>query len=216
MLEFCPECNNLMRRKIIDGWECLACRCGYHRNLGQRASVPSTPTVKTPRKQGVKPKMNPPKLKDKPISWDPPDALALHAKIKDAPWMKSGGSNAASEPSTVVLKMIQERLDSHYYDCSKCKFLMSANLFCTAHEKKVGKNDICKAFEPVASGFGAKTQKEVKRSSAQSGNRRCGTCIFFQDRFCHAQKRKHSPNDNPCEQFEYIYERSEELFNKKD
>ena len=29
MVEFCPECSSLLRKKIFDGKPFLACRCGY-------------------------------------------------------------------------------------------------------------------------------------------------------------------------------------------
>ena len=29
MVDFCPECSNLLRKQIIDGKSYLKCRCGY-------------------------------------------------------------------------------------------------------------------------------------------------------------------------------------------
>ncbi len=97
---------------------------------------------------------------------------------------------------------------------------MSANLFCTLHERKVGKNDICKSFDPIYGGLGAKKagrrSDDWKRGSSLKANRKCGKCIFFQNNYCHAHKKKATGNQEACEQFEYIYERSEELLRKKD
>jgi len=97
---------------------------------------------------------------------------------------------------------------------------MSANLFCKFHERKIGKKDICKSFEPIYGGLGAKKvdrrSMEGKHGSALKANRRCGKCIFYQDQYCHAHKKAATVSGASCEDFEYIYERSDELLNKKD
>ena len=154
----------------------------------------------------------------KSVSWDPPEAISLYAKIKDAPRSKSRGGSSGRSP--IILKMIQDKLDTKYYNCSKCTQLMSANQFCTLHERKVGKKDICKSFESVYDGFGAKEASrrsdDRKRGSALKANRRCGKCIFYQNNYCHAHKKTTTVNGDACEDFEYIYERSEEFLPKKD
>ncbi|MFX1426027.1 MAG: hypothetical protein ACFFBE_06210, partial [Promethearchaeota archaeon] len=33
MVQFCPECSNLLRKKIEEGNEYLACKCGYQEIL---------------------------------------------------------------------------------------------------------------------------------------------------------------------------------------
>jgi len=33
MVEFCPECSNLLRKKKIEDSSFLACKCGYEREL---------------------------------------------------------------------------------------------------------------------------------------------------------------------------------------
>ncbi|KKK42936.1 hypothetical protein LCGC14_0830560 [marine sediment metagenome] len=210
MLEFCPECSNLLRKRIIDGMEYLACGCGYKRELeGQTGNT---------RFKKIQKQNKPRKLKVKSVSWDPPKAISLYAKIKDAPKGKNKGGRTGK--SSIILKMVQDKLDMKYYNCSKCTQLMSANLFCTLHERKVGKSDICKSFEPVYGGLDAKKagrrSDDWKRGSALKANRKCGKCIFFQKKFCYAHKKKTTGNKEACEQFEYIYERSEELLRKKD
>jgi len=35
MVEFCPECSGLLRRRVLDGKEFLACGCGYKESLEQ-------------------------------------------------------------------------------------------------------------------------------------------------------------------------------------
>ena len=37
MVEFCPECSNLLRRQIIEGNKTLVCRCGFHKDLSLNA-----------------------------------------------------------------------------------------------------------------------------------------------------------------------------------
>ncbi|GAH36251.1 unnamed protein product [marine sediment metagenome] len=33
MVEFCPECSNLLRKKVSDGNKALICRCGFQKEL---------------------------------------------------------------------------------------------------------------------------------------------------------------------------------------
>jgi DNA-directed RNA polymerase subunit M len=33
MVEFCPECSNLLRKKVADGNKALVCRCGFQKEL---------------------------------------------------------------------------------------------------------------------------------------------------------------------------------------
>jgi DNA-directed RNA polymerase subunit M len=37
MVEFCPECSNLLRRQIISGIKTLVCKCGFQKNLSLNA-----------------------------------------------------------------------------------------------------------------------------------------------------------------------------------
>ena len=202
MLEFCPECDNLLRKKVLGGREFLACRCGYKKETGGQASSAGV--------RFILEKDPPRKAKVKTVSWDPPEASMLYTKLKNIP----------ENTSPVILKMIQDKLDTRYYTCTKCAKLMSANLFCTLHEKKVGKKDICKSFDPVHSGLGAKKvinrSNDDKNGSASKANQRCGMCIFYQDKFCHAHKKAVTTNGASCDDFEYIFERSDELLRKKD
>ena len=210
MLEFCPECSNLLRRRVIEGMAYLACGCGYKRELDDQPSYAGFKKI---------PKKNKPrKLNVKSVSWDPPEAMLLYAKIKHVPGGKSKGGS--SDRSPLILKMIQEKLDTKYYNCSKCTQLMSANPFCTLRERKVGKRDICKLFDPVYDGLGAKQagrrSDDWKRGSSLKANRKCGKCIFYQNSYCHAHKKTATGKGDACEEFEYIYERSEEFLHKKD
>jgi len=210
MLEFCPECSNLLRRRFIDGMEYLACGCGYKREIeGQTGNL---------RMKKIQVKNKPRKLKVKPVSWDPPEAMSLYDKIKDAPRTQTRSGSSGRSP--IILKMIQDKLDMKYYNCSKCTRLMSANLFCSLHERKVGKRDICKSFEPIYAGLYAKKagrrSDDWHRGSALKANRKCGKCIFYQNRYCHAHKKSTTASGDACEDFEYIYERSEEFLHKKE
>ena len=213
MLEFCPECSNLLRKRIIDGMEYLACGCGYKREIEGQKSYTRVKNI-----QKIKKKNKSRKLKVKSVSWDPPEAVLLYAKIKDVPRSKSRDGTSGRSP--IILKMIQDKLDTKYYNCSKCTRLISANLFCSLHERKVGKRDICKSFEPVYGGLGAKKagrrSDDWKRGSSLKANRKCGKCVFYQNKYCYAHKKTATVNGDACEDFEYIYERSEEFLHKKD
>ena len=37
MVEFCPECSNLLRRQVIGGNKTLVCRCGFQKDLSLNA-----------------------------------------------------------------------------------------------------------------------------------------------------------------------------------
>ena len=209
MLEFCPECSNLLRKRFIDSKQYLACGCGHKREIeGQTAN---------PMARKIQVKNKPRKFKVKSVSWDPPEAMSIYVKIKGAPRIQSKDGNSGGSP--IILKMIQDKLDEKYYNCSKCTRLISANLFCSLHERKVGKKDICKSFDPVYDGLGAKKagrrSDEWHHGSALKANRKCGKCIFFQNRYCHAHKKSTTVKGDACEDFEYIHERSEEFLQKK-
>lgn len=210
MLDFCPDCSNLLRKRVIDSMEYLACGCGYKRQLEAQTSNKGYTII--PKKNKSR------NIKVKSVSWDPPEAVVLYSKIKDVP--KSQHRSGGSGQSPIILKMIQNKLDSKYYNCSKCTQLMSANLFCTHNERKVGKRDICKSFEPIYSGLGAKKagrrSDDLKRGSSLKANRKCGKCIFQENGYCHAHKKITTLSGDACEDFEYIYERSEEFLHKKD
>ena len=186
MLVFCPECSNLLRKRFIDGKQYLACGCGYKREIeGQTAN---------PMARKIQVKNNPRKFKVNSVSWDPPEAMSIYVKIKGAPRIQSKDGNSGGSP--IILKMIQDKLDEKYYNCSKCTRLISANLFCSLHERKVGKKDICKSFDPIYDGLGAKKagrrSDEWHRGSALKANRKCGKCIFFQNRYIHTKTQDHT------------------------
>ena len=35
MVEFCPDCSNLLRRQLIDGTRILVCRCGFQKDFAR-------------------------------------------------------------------------------------------------------------------------------------------------------------------------------------
>ena len=37
MVEFCPECSNLLRRQIINGNKTLVCKCGFQKEISLNA-----------------------------------------------------------------------------------------------------------------------------------------------------------------------------------
>lgn len=214
MLEFCPECSNLLRKRNINGVNYLACGCGYKKKLDEQPSSAGGGGINAPRRR-VSRASKPTKAKN--VDWDPPDALMVYSKLKDAPWKKNAG--ASSEPSARALTMIKERLDSRYYNCGKCKKFTQSNSFCRLHERTMDKESICKSFTPIHAGFGAKKVKRKnpakKKSSASKKTRRCSYCIFYMDGYCHAHKKKVPASGAACDKYEYIYERSEEMLRKK-
>ena len=39
MVEFCPECSNLLRKKKVNEQSFLACKCGYERELESSTNI---------------------------------------------------------------------------------------------------------------------------------------------------------------------------------
>ena len=106
MVEFCPECENMLRKKLMDGKPSLACRCGYHQDI-----VPNDVEVQN----NIQKKKD--ALKDNLIVVSEEDKIAVHPIVpKDCPKCKNTEAEAwqeqtrsADEPST------------SFFRCTKCK-----------------------------------------------------------------------------------------------
>ena len=46
MVEFCPECSNLLRKRVTDGNKALVCRCGFQKELKRTAEEINKEEVK--------------------------------------------------------------------------------------------------------------------------------------------------------------------------
>ena len=107
MVEFCPECSNLLRKETIDGKQYLSCRCGYQRELLLDEDE---------RNEVIKRKKE--DLKNNLIVVSEEDKISVHPKVvKTCPKCKHNEAEAwqeqtrsADEPST------------SFFRCTKCKY----------------------------------------------------------------------------------------------
>ena len=106
MVEFCPECSSLLRKKTFDGKSVLACRCGYTQ---ETESNDSDLQKKIQKKKDA--------LSNNLIVVSEEDRISVHPKVmKQCPKCKHNEAEAwqeqtrsADEPST------------SFFRCTKCK-----------------------------------------------------------------------------------------------
>ena len=105
MVQFCPECSNLLRKKTVDGNGYLACKCGYQENLDAAIDHESIQKKKEALEKNL-------------IIVSEEDKITVHLKVKhDCPkcghreaeaWQEQ--TRSADEPST------------SFFRCFKCKY----------------------------------------------------------------------------------------------
>ena len=107
MVKFCPECSNMLRKKLMDGRPSLACNCGFHQDIEvSHAEV----------QENIQKKKD--ALKENLIIVSEKDKIAVHPIVsKECPKCGNGEAEAwqeqtrsADEPST------------SFFRCTKCKF----------------------------------------------------------------------------------------------
>jgi DNA-directed RNA polymerase subunit M len=107
MVDFCPECSNLLRRKFMDGKYYLFCRCGYKQEINNSETLLN---------ETVDQKKN--ALKNNLIILSEEDKILVHPIVKKE-CSKCGNMEAeawqeqtrgADEPST------------SFFRCTNCKF----------------------------------------------------------------------------------------------
>jgi DNA-directed RNA polymerase subunit M len=107
MVEFCPKCSNLLRKKRVNGKTYLACKCGY-----RKENETDTDQIK----KTIQDKKN--ALNENLIVVTDEDKISIHPKIikicpkcgyKEAETWQTQ-TRSADEPST------------SFFRCVKCKF----------------------------------------------------------------------------------------------
>ena len=106
MLQFCPECSNLLRKQRIDSRIFFVCKCGYQEEIINDTNRIERSIQK--KKQALERNL---------LILSQEDQISVHPKIKkDCPkcdnkevetWQKQ--MRSADEPST------------HFFRCTKCK-----------------------------------------------------------------------------------------------
>jgi len=106
MVEFCPDCSGLLRKKIFDGKSFLACKCGYSQESELDHSVIQKSIQK--KKEALSKNL---------IVVSEEDKISVHPKVmKQCPKCKHNEAEAwqeqtrsADEPST------------SFFRCTRCK-----------------------------------------------------------------------------------------------
>lgn len=105
MVQFCPECSNLLRKKKENNKEFLVCKCGYQEILET-----------TGDQQFIQKKKD--ALKENLIIVSEEDKITLHPKIKKiCPKCK----NLEAETWQVQIRSSDEP-STHFFKCTNCKY----------------------------------------------------------------------------------------------
>lgn len=107
MVEFCPECSNLLRKRRIDDKLFLICKCGYQQEI-QNDNIDIEKSIK---------KKNQALEKNFLIVSDE-DKISVHLKAKkDCPKC----DNIEAETWQVQIRSSDEP-STHFFRCIKCKY----------------------------------------------------------------------------------------------
>ncbi|MHA2037866.1 MAG: hypothetical protein ACW972_01495 [Promethearchaeota archaeon] len=120
MVEFCPECGNLLRKKT--------CRCGYGEPQGfsKDSSYDNIKKI-----------------------WDPPSPNNIYCKITATPYDKLR-SMLIKGIIPDKLKEVRDNLKSRFYSCSNCLYYHGDIYLCKFKNKYLTKDSICRSFEPYS------------------------------------------------------------------
>ncbi len=118
MVDFCPECGNMLRKR--------QCRCGYgqKRPKAVKSSTGSMLTI-----------------------WDPPTPNIIYSKITATPIEKLRIEISKGRYPD-KLRDIKNRLKKHDLSCLNCVYYEEKKFRCQIKNKYVSKDSICKRFEP--------------------------------------------------------------------
>ncbi|MFX1419052.1 MAG: transcription factor S [Promethearchaeota archaeon] len=107
MVEFCPECSNLLRKKKVDDKSFLACKCGYEREL--------KPDIVKKEKSLQKKKKA---LEKNLVILSEEDKISANPKTKkECPKC----TNMEAETWQVQIRSSDEP-STHFFKCTSCKY----------------------------------------------------------------------------------------------
>lgn len=107
MVEFCPECSNLLRKRKVKDKSFLACKCGYEKEL-------QTDTNKIEKHIQKKKEA----LEKNLLIVSEEDKISVHPITKkDCPKC----SNTEAETWQVQIRSSDEP-STHFFKCTKCKY----------------------------------------------------------------------------------------------
>lgn len=107
MVEFCPECSNLLRKRRIDDKLFLICKCGYQQEI-QNDNIDIEKSIKK-KKQALEKNLL-------IVSDEDKISILLKAK-KDCPKC----DNIEAETWQIQIRSSDEP-STHFFRCIKCKY----------------------------------------------------------------------------------------------
>ncbi len=118
MVEFCPECGNMLRKKT--------CGCGY----GELDATSKNSSHNQLKK-----------------IWSPPSPNNIYCKITATSYEKlKSVLNKGMTPDK--LKEVRENLKNRLYSCSICLYYHAEISRCKYKNQYLTKDSICRSFEP--------------------------------------------------------------------
>ena len=118
MVDFCPECGNMLRKN--------ACGCGYNNPSINSKNLSNTSLIHI---------------------WNPPTPNIIYCKITATSYdklkmMLSKGTYPEK------LKEIKKKLKNRLYSCINCVYYNDEIFHCQIKNKYLKKDSICRSFEP--------------------------------------------------------------------
>jgi len=118
MVDFCPECGNLLRKKT--------CGCGYGEVDATSKNASHNQLIKI---------------------WNPPTSNAIYCKLTATRYEKLKSMlNKGIIPE--ILKEVREKFKNHHYSCINCVYYHEEISHCKFKNKYLSKDSICKSYEP--------------------------------------------------------------------
>ena len=105
MVQFCPECSNLLRKKTEEGNSFLACKCGYQEILELLVDLESVQKKRDALKKNL-------------IIVSEEDKVSLHPIAKKT---CPKCENKKAESWQVQIRSSDEP-STHFFRCTQCKF----------------------------------------------------------------------------------------------
>lgn len=119
MVEFCPECGNLLRKKT--------CECGYGKPKALPQNGVSNYVIQI---------------------WDPPSPKTIYCKLTASSHDKLNSLlNKGMVPEK--LKEVRRKLKNHLFFCNNCLYYHADKFLCKYKSKYVTLESICRSFEPL-------------------------------------------------------------------
>ena len=118
MVEFCPECGNMLRKKF--------CRCGYNKQETLSSNGINTSLIEI---------------------WNPPSPKVIYCKLTATSLDKLKTMlNKGVYPEK--LKEITKKVKNHLFSCLNCVYYNEEIFHCQIKNKYLKKDSICRSFEP--------------------------------------------------------------------